>query len=104
MNTWKLSFVALTSAITFSPTTAANSEGAELAWKYHCVTCHGMQGRASSDRYPNINGQNVAYLVSRLRYFRDGVEPGNQMNAQAAPLSDDDITKLAEYFNRPSGS
>ena len=88
----------------YSQATAAEADGAELAWKYHCVTCHGMQGRANSDRYPNINGQNVAYLVSRLRYFRDGIEPGNQMNAQAAPLTDEEITALAEYFNRPSGS
>ncbi len=88
-----------------SPLVAAADDvedGERLAWKYHCVTCHGQNGIANADRYPNIAGQNVAYLVSRLRYFRDGVEPGNQMNAQAAPLSDEDINKLAEYFNRPS--
>ncbi len=76
-------------------------EGARLAFKYHCVTCHGQKGVANSDRYPNIAGQNVAYLVSRLRYFREGEEPGNQMNGQAAPLSDEQIQQLAEYFNQP---
>ncbi len=75
-------------------------EDAELAWKYHCVTCHGVTGAASSDRYPNINGQNAGYLVSRLNYFREGQEPGNQMNAQAVALSDEDIQRLAEYFSR----
>ena len=75
-------------------------EDAELAWKYHCVTCHGVNGVASSDRYPNIAGQNVGYLVSRLNYFREGQEPGNQMNAQAVLLSDEDIQSLAEYFSR----
>jgi cytochrome c553 len=78
----------------------ADEEGAELAWKYHCVTCHGDTGLASSDRYPNIAGQNVGYLVSRLNYFREGQEPGNQMNAQAVLLSDEDIQRLAEYFSR----
>ena len=78
----------------------ADEEGAELAWKYHCVTCHGDTGVASSDRYPNIAGQNVGYLVSRLNYFREGQEPGNQMNAQAVLLSDEDIQRLAEYFSR----
>ena len=83
--------------------TAQDGESGErLAWKYHCVTCHGKQGVSNADRYPNIAGQNVAYLESRLRYFREAVEPGNQMNAQAAPLSDEDIRKLAEYFNSPS--
>ena len=66
------------------------------------MTCHGQQGIASSDRYPNLAGQNVAYLVSRLKYFRDGTERGNQMNGQAAPLSDEEIEKLAEFFNQPS--
>jgi cytochrome c553 len=81
---------------------AEAEEGAQLEWKYHCVTCHGQKGISNADRYPNLAGQNVAYLVSRLRYFREEVEPGNQMNGQAAPLSDEEIRKLAEYFNNPS--
>ena len=81
---------------------ATEADGEALAWKYHCVTCHGQNGIANSNRYPNIAGQNAAYLVSRLRYFRDGVEPGNQMNGQAAPLSDEEINRLAEYFSRQS--
>ena len=81
---------------------ADDATGAELAWKYHCITCHGEKGISKSGRYPNLAGQNVAYLVSRLRYFREGVEPANQMNGQAAPLTDEEIQKLAEYFNQPS--
>jgi cytochrome c553 len=81
---------------------SASDEGRDLAWKYHCVTCHGMKGISIDQRYPNLSGQNVAYLVSRLRYFRDGVEHGNQMNGQAAPLSDEEITKISEFFNKPS--
>ena len=42
------------------------------------------------------------YLVSRLKYFRDGKEAGNQMNAQAVLLSDDVIEKLATYFSKKS--
>ena len=81
---------------------ANKDEGADLAFKYHCTTCHGQNGIASSDRYPNLAGQTVPYLVARLKYFRDGTERGNQMNAQAAPLSDADIEKLAAYFNSPN--
>ncbi len=81
---------------------AEEEDGARLAFKYHCTTCHGQNGVASSDRYPNLAGQPVPYLVSRLNYFRDGVERGNQMNAQAAPLSDEDIEKLAAFFNNPT--
>ena len=77
-------------------------EGAELAWKYHCITCHGEDGLADSTRYPNIGGQNQMYLVSRLKYFRDGKEAGNQMNAQAVLLSDEVIEKLATHFSKKS--
>ena len=87
-----------------SPTFAdlEEEEGAELAWKYHCITCHGEDGLADSTRYPNIGGQNQMYLVSRLKYFRDGKEAGNQMNAQAVLLSDEVIEKLATYFSKKS--
>lgn len=76
----------------------ANS-GGELAWKYHCTTCHGLTGVANSNRYPNLAGQNAPYLETRLKYFRAQEEPGNQMNAQAAPLSDEEIEQLAKYFS-----
>ena len=85
-----------------TPATMAVDEGAELAWKYHCTTCHGVTGKSNAQRYPNLAGQNSIYLVSRLKYFRDGVEPGNQMNAQAVPLSDETIELLADYFSRQS--
>jgi len=85
-----------------TPATMAADEGAELAWKYHCTTCHGDTGKSNTQRYPNLAGQNSIYLVSRLKYFRDGVELGNQMNAQAAPLSDETIERLADYFSRQS--
>jgi cytochrome c553 len=92
----------LVGATLTSTTTFAADEGADLAWKYHCTTCHGVTGKSNAQRYPNLAGQNSIYLVSRLKYFRDGVEPGNQMNAQAAPLSDETIEVLAEYFSRQS--
>ena len=51
-------------------------------------------------RYPNLAGQNAPYLVSRLKYFRAEEEPGNQMNAQAVLLTDEEIDLLAEYFSK----
>ena len=90
-------------SVSASADASADEEyGAHLAFKYHCTTCHGQNGVASSDRYPNLAGQPVAYLVSRLKYFRDGGERGNQMNGQAAPLSDEEIDKLAAFFNNPT--
>jgi cytochrome c553 len=93
----------LASVVAYAPQpSTANEDGAQLAWRYHCTTCHGDRGIAKSDRYPNLAGQNPAYIVSRLRYFRSGAQPGNQMNGQAAPLSDETIEKLASFFYQPN--
>ena len=83
-----------------APNVWAEDEGELMAWKYHCVTCHGQTGISSAPRYPNLAGQTSAYLVSRLKYFRDEIEPRNQMNAQAVLLNDEEIDLLADYFSR----
>ncbi|MEQ8858926.1 MAG: c-type cytochrome [Pseudomonadales bacterium] len=72
--------------------------GEYLAFKYHCMTCHGERGRSADGRYPNLAGQHAAYIQARLNYFRSAVEPGNQMNAQAVHLEDEEIADLAAYF------
>ncbi|GIS21009.1 MAG: cytochrome c [Pseudomonadota bacterium] len=97
---WFAALAVATSLLLGWAPAALADDDAELAWKYHCVTCHGDTGIANSDRYPNLAGQNVGYLVSRLNYFREGKEAGNQMNAQAVLLSDEEIQRLAEYFSR----
>ena len=83
-----------------SPTSFAADEGEKTAFKHHCVTCHGYDGKSNASRYPNLAGQNAPYLVSRLKYFRAEEEPGNQMNAQAVLLTDEEIDLLADYFSK----
>ena len=83
-----------------SPTSFAADEGEKTAFKHHCVTCHGYEGKSNASRYPNLAGQNAPYLVSRLKYFRAEEEPGNQMNAQAVLLTDEEIDLLADYFSK----
>ena len=83
-----------------SPTPSAADEGEKTAFKHHCVTCHGYDGKSNASRYPNLAGQNAPYLVSRLKYFRAEEEPGNQMNAQAVLLTDEEIDLLADYFSK----
>ena len=91
-----LIFLGATSAFTVSAADA--DRGEDLAWTYHCTTCHGNVGVTSDARYPHLAGQSEVYLASRLKYFRDETEPMNQMNGQARPLSDADIDDLAAYF------
>ena len=96
---FSLGALGLVGALTCGPLSAqAASEGALLADKYRCSTCHGLRGKTNASRYPNLAGQKAAYIDARLRYFRAREEAGNQMNAQAAPLTDELIAKLAAYY------
>jgi cytochrome c553 len=67
-----------------------------------CAGCHGANGKAIAPNYPNLAGQNAAYLESSLKAYRDGQRSAGQamiMKGMAAPLSDADISNLAAYFS-----
>jgi len=63
-----------------------------------CQGCHGADGISAVPTYPNLAGQKIAYLVKQMKAFRDGTRKDPTMNAMAAPLTDEDITHLAEYY------
>ncbi|UZD65457.1 c-type cytochrome [Marinobacter sp. AN1] len=66
-----------------------------------CAACHGQNGIAQIPGYPNLAGQNEAYLVSALKAYKDKQRSGGQapvMQGQAAGLSDEDIANLAAYY------
>ncbi|HDZ15768.1 MAG TPA: cytochrome c [Methylophaga aminisulfidivorans] len=67
-----------------------------------CFACHGQNGKALMPTYPNLAGQNKAYLVSSLKAYRSKERRGglsSLMYSQAGSLSDDDINNLAAYFS-----
>jgi cytochrome c553 len=66
-----------------------------------CATCHGANGKATMNTYPNLAGQNEPYLVSALKAYKAKERNGGMaaiMQMQAANLSDDDINNLAAYY------
>lgn len=64
-----------------------------------CASCHGANGIAPADNFPNLAGQGRAYLVKQLRAFRDGTRKDPLMSPMAKQLSDSDIDGLAAYFS-----
>jgi len=67
-----------------------------------CASCHGADGMAVMPAYPNLAGQNDAYIMSSLKAYRDKQRNGGMasiMQIQAASLSDADIENLAAYFS-----
>ncbi|MBY4679072.1 c-type cytochrome [Marinobacterium arenosum] len=96
-------FHLLTLAVTLglsSPLLAGDSDnGRQLAQA--CASCHGPTGRATSKGYPNLDGQNAAYLEKVLRAYRDRSRKGAMaflMYPEAAELSDDQIEDLAAFY------
>ena len=64
-----------------------------------CAACHGVNGISPSPLWPNLAGQQAAYLEKQLKDFREGRRTDASMSAMARPLSDDDIANLAAYYS-----
>lgn len=66
-----------------------------------CAACHGADGIAVIDGYPNLAGQNEKYLISSMKAYKTKQRNGGLaavMQAQASMLSDEDIANLAAYY------
>ena len=71
-----------------------------------CQACHGANGNSTNPEWPNLAGQNTAYLEHQLHLLHDGMRtgmPGDTaaplMLPMAAPLSDQNIEDVAVYFS-----
>ena len=84
---------------------AASNEAPAIA-KTVCAACHGPDGNSSIPVNPSLAGQHASYLVKQLNNFKAGADgkPAQRqnavMNGMAAPLSEDDIKALAQYFSK----
>lgn len=68
-----------------------------------CLACHGAEGMADHDVWPNLAGQHDEYLAKQLRDFRDGRRYDPWMSPMAIGLDDRDIDDLAAYFSQLDG-
>ncbi len=69
-----------------------------------CSSCHGFGGRSQNPDFPNLAGQQKAYLIAQLKAFRDHkrADPHGRtyMWGMAAKLSDPMIEGVATYFSQ----
>ena len=88
-------FVALSSVSTVQAADAnAGKEKAAV-----CSACHGPTGVSASGMFPNIAGQNDAYIIKQLQDFKSGARSDAMMAPMAANLSDADMADLAAHFS-----
>lgn len=63
-----------------------------------CASCHGEKGISPNDTWPNLAGQNAAYLARILAAYRSGDQKDVAMTPLAQALGDADIQNLAAYY------
>jgi cytochrome c553 len=63
-----------------------------------CSSCHGADGLSPNDTWPNLAGQNAAYLVRMLGAYKSGAQTDVMMSPVAKTLSDPDIRNLAAFY------
>jgi cytochrome c553 len=63
-----------------------------------CAACHGENGIAPAEQWPNLAGQKQGYLARQIKAFRDGQRENPLMLPLVQNLSDEQITQLADYY------
>jgi cytochrome c553 len=65
-----------------------------------CESCHGREGRPSTDGYyPRIAGKPAGYLYEQLLNFRDGSRVSPMMTYMVDRQSEAYLRQMAEYFS-----
>lgn len=82
-----------------SSSVLAGDAAAGKAKAASCVACHGAAGVSNNPLWPNLAGQQAAYLVKQMKGFRDGNRTDPMMSPMAKPLSDSDIENIAAYYS-----
>jgi cytochrome c553 len=69
-----------------------------------CASCHGPSGNSFSPKFPVLAGQQATYVVAQLQGFkaqtRGDPDALGYMWGMAAPLDDELMAGLAEYYSR----
>jgi cytochrome c553 len=79
--------------------------GKEIATKV-CAACHNLNGISNKGQDPQppiLAGQYKDYIIQALHEYKLNQRKGSPMNAMVAPLSEDDIKDVAEYFSSLPG-
>ncbi|MGE4055276.1 MAG: c-type cytochrome [Vicinamibacterales bacterium] len=68
-----------------------------------CSKCHGPGSHERNPTYPNLAGQDAAYIVQQLELLKAGVRGGTEfehvMRKVAANLTAQDIRDVAQYYS-----
>lgn len=64
-----------------------------------CTACHGESGVSSNPQWPHLAGQHVSYFIRQMQDFKEGsLRSAPVMNALSAPLTENEMRELAEFY------
>jgi len=63
-----------------------------------CAACHGEAGNSSNPQWPSLAQQPAQFISTSLFMFREGNRKNDLMTPMAKPLSNADMSDLADYF------
>jgi cytochrome c553 len=64
-----------------------------------CTACHGVNGNSVNPEWPNLAGQNAAYIREQLAMFKAKKRSNPIMAPIIEPLTEQDFADVAEYFS-----
>ena len=77
-------------------------DGAAIYTAKGCMACHGADAKSAiMPTYPNLAGQNAAYLLEQMKDIKSGARNNGQtavMKGIIASVSDDEMDALAKYL------
>lgn len=78
-------------------------DGAALFQQKGCVACHGAQAdQAIADNYPNLAGQNEAYLLQQMKDIKSGARDNGltaAMKPTIANVSEEEMQAIATWLS-----
>jgi len=92
-------------AATQPPAAKPDLERAQKTASEVCLACHGPSGNSVNPEWPNLAGQNAAYIREQLEMFKAKKRNNPIMAPIIEPLSEQDFADLSAYFaaQTPSG-
>jgi len=63
-----------------------------------CVACHGTDGNSLAGSFPNIAGQNPAYLLKQLQDIQSGARSAVLMTGILDGMSQQDLEDLSAFY------
>jgi cytochrome c553 len=64
-----------------------------------CTACHGVNGNSTNPEWPNLAGQNAAYIREQLAMFKSKQRNNPIMAPIIEPLGEQDFADLAAFFS-----